>query len=113
MAEAGALGYADLFAGGIYGAAGDLSKHSKKMVIERIMTENRLKGPQLACFGDGPVEMRQCRRQGGIAVGIASDEVRRHGLNQKKRSRLVRAGAQIIVPDFSQYRQLEQFLFGD
>ena len=112
VAEAGALGYDDLFDGGIYGAVGDVSKYSKKMVIERIMLENDLSGPELVCFGDGPVEVRECRKRSGVAIGVASDEVRRHGLNRDKRSRLVRAGAHIIVPDFSQGGELEGLLFG-
>jgi len=111
MAESKALGYAELFDGGIYGALGDVTKYSKKMVIEKIMTENNLQGPQLAVFGDGPVEMRECRKRDGIAIGIASDEIRRHGLNIEKRTRLVKAGAHIIVPDFSQYAKLIKLLF--
>jgi hypothetical protein len=39
-------------------------------------------------------------------VGVASDEVRRFGLNSIKRSRLIRAGADLIVPDFSQHNKL-------
>jgi hypothetical protein len=83
------------------------------MVIDRIMTENCLQGPELAVFGDGPVEMRECRKREGIAVGIASDEIRRHGLNAEKRARIVKAGAHVVVPDFSQYRKLVKFLFRD
>ena len=75
------------------------------------MTENNLQSPELAMFGDGPVEMRKCRKREGIAIGIASDEIRRHGLNIEKRARLIKAGAHIIVPDFSQYRKLMKFLF--
>jgi phosphoglycolate phosphatase-like HAD superfamily hydrolase len=112
VAEATALGYADLFGGGIYGAIGDVAKYSKKMVIERIMSENKLSGPQLAVFGDGPVEIRECRKREGVAVGVASDEIRRHGLNVEKRTRLIKAGAQIIVPDFSQPARLLELLFG-
>ncbi len=82
------------------------------MVIDRIMTENHLSGPELAVVGDGPVEMRECRKRGGIAVGIASDEVRRHGLNLEKRTRLIKAGAQVVVPDFSQWHDLLDLLFG-
>ncbi|HDZ69320.1 MAG TPA: HAD family hydrolase, partial [Phycisphaerales bacterium] len=108
--ESGALGYAELFDGRIYGALGDVSRYSKKMVIERIMTENNLKGHELAVFGDGPVEIRECRKRDGIAVGIASDEIRRHGLNIEKRTRLIKAGAHIIVPDFSQYDKLVKLL---
>lgn len=40
--------------------------------------------------------------RGGRAVGVASDEVRHFGLNSAKRSRLIRAGADVIVPDFTQ-----------
>jgi rfaE bifunctional protein kinase chain/domain len=113
VAESKALGYAELFDGGIYGSVGDIAKYSKKMVIEKIMTENDLQGPELAVFGDGPVEMRECRKRDGIAVGIATDEIRRHGLNPEKRTRLVKAGAHIIVPDFSQYGKLIKLLFGE
>jgi hypothetical protein len=35
-------------------------------------------------------------------VGIASNEVRRFGLNSDKRARLIRAGADLIIPDYSQ-----------
>jgi len=111
IAESEALGYAELFDGGIYGSVGDLAKYSKKMVIETIMTENNLQGPELAVFGDGPVEMRECRKRDGIAVGIATDEIRRHGLNIEKRTRLIKAGTHIIVPDFSQYDELKKLLF--
>lgn len=110
-AESRALGYADLFDGGIYGSLGDIAKYSKKMVIEKIMTENNLQGPELAVFGDGPVEMRECRKREGIAIGIASDEIRRHGLNIEKRTRLIKAGAHVIIPDFSQHKKLLKFLF--
>ncbi len=108
--EATALGYAGLFDGGIYGAVGDVSKYSKKMVIERIMTENHLEGPQLAVIGDGPVEIRECRKRNGIAIGLASDEIRRHGLNAEKRTRLIKAGAQLVVPDFSRPGPLLELL---
>ena len=108
--ESKALGYADLFDGGIYGAVGDITKYSKKMVIEKIMADNNLQGPELAVLGDGPVEIRECRKRDGIAIGIASDEIRRHGLNIEKRTRLIKAGAHIIIPDFSQYDKLIKLL---
>ena len=112
IAEAKAMGYANLFNGGIYGAIGDISKYSKKMVIEKIIKDNNLSGTELATFGDGPVEMRECRKVGGIAVGVASDEIRRHGLNVEKRTRLIRAGAQLLIPDFSQRNYLQEILLG-
>ncbi|MBN2456212.1 MAG: hypothetical protein JXB29_06735 [Sedimentisphaerales bacterium] len=111
VAESGALGYADLFEGRIYGALGDPAKYSKKMVIEKIIRENNLAGAELTVIGDGPVEIQQCRKHNGLAIGIASDEVRRYGLNIHKRERLIKAGAHIIAPDFSQYKQLISTLF--
>jgi rfaE bifunctional protein kinase chain/domain len=112
VAETKALGYADLFSGGIYGAVGDVSHCSKKMVLDRIMSEHGLRGPELAVFGDGPVELRESRKRDGLAIGVASDEVRRHGLNPDKRARIVKAGAHIVIPDFSEKPQLLKLLFG-
>jgi rfaE bifunctional protein kinase chain/domain len=109
--EAKVMGYAHLFNGGIYGAIGDISRYSKKMVMENIIKNNNLQGTELITFGDGPVEMRECRKVGGIAIGIASDEVRRHGLNEEKRTRLIKAGAHLLIPDFSQRNYLQEILF--
>ncbi len=106
IAEAKAMGYADLFEGRIFGAVGDIKIEAKKMVLERIIRENNLAGHQFATFGDGPVEIRETRRRGGFCVGVASDEVRRFGWNQAKRSRLIRAGANLVVPDFCQFPAL-------
>lgn len=99
--EAELLGYSDLFNGGIFGAVGDISKYSKRMVIDRILKENDLSGLELVCFGDGPVEIRETKARGGIGVGVASDEVNRRGVNPAKRERLIKAGADFIIPDFS------------
>ena len=96
----------DLFDSGIYGAVGDISKYSKKMVIENIINENNLQGSEPAVFGDGLVETRECRKR--IVVGIASDEIRRHGLKMEKAIRLIKAGA---IPDFSQHERLVKLLF--
>ena len=108
--EAQIMGYAGLFDGGIYGSENDIKKYSKKMIINRIIKENNLKGNELVVFGDGPVEIKECNKAGGIAVGIASDEIRRFGLNEEKRTRLIRSGARIIIPDFSQTDRLMDLL---
>ena len=104
--EAQALGYADLFDGGIYGALGEVNAQSKRQVIQRILAEHGLDGSELAAFGDGPVELRESRRRHGAAIGIASDEIRRYGLNPEKRTRLIKAGAHLLLPDFSQAASL-------
>ncbi|MGB8481539.1 MAG: PfkB family carbohydrate kinase [Acidobacteriaceae bacterium] len=102
VAEAQAMGYADLFEGRIFGAVGDIAVEAKKLVVDRIILENDLAGRQFATFGDGPVEMRETRKSGGLSIGVASDEVRGFGWNIVKRSRLIKAGANLIIPDFSQ-----------
>jgi phosphoglycolate phosphatase-like HAD superfamily hydrolase len=103
IVEARALGYAGLFEERIYGAVGDATKEAKRVVMDRIIRDiGAADVGSMTAFGDGPVEIRESRKRGGLAVGIASDEVRRFGLNPAKRRRLIRAGADLIIPDFSQ-----------
>ena len=90
---------------------GHATKEAKRIVLDRILNEIDVAGgAQVVAFGDGPVEIRETRKRGGLTVGIASDEVRRYGLSPNKRSRLIRAGAQIIVPDYSQMEKLLSLL---
>lgn len=111
IAEAKAMGYADLFTGGIYGSIGNVHHEAKRVVLDRILSDLGPAGiAELATFGDGPVEMRESHKRGGYAVGIASDEIRRFGLNPSKRTRLIRAGADLVIPDFSQLEQLLDLL---
>ena len=109
-ADAEAIGYAHLFEGRIFGAVGDVNVEAKKVVLERIIREHKLSGHHFATFGDGPVEMRETQRRGGLCIGVASDELRRFGINLSKRKRLIRAGANLIVPDFSESPALLRFL---
>ncbi len=109
--EAKVLGYSDLFEGEIHGAVGDVSKYSKRMVIDKIIKENNLNGYELLVIGDGPVEIKECHKFEGIALGIASDEVRRYGLNIEKRTRLIKSGADILINDFSQHGKLIETLW--
>ena len=105
IAEAEALGYADVFEGRIFGAVGDVSKEAKRIVLDRLLNEIG-SADGLVTFGDGPVEIRETHKRGGYAVGVASDELRRFGTNRAKRARLIRAGADLIVPDYSQFDAL-------
>jgi len=110
-AEADALGYARLFDGRIHGAVGDVKVEAKKVVLETILADIGSEGDgTVVTFGDGPVEIRETKRRGGYAVGVASDELRRFGVNAKKRVRVIRAGADIVIPDFTQWEILRGFL---
>jgi phosphoglycolate phosphatase-like HAD superfamily hydrolase len=109
--EAAAIGVAEFFGPHIYGALDDYQNFSKKMIIDRILSENGLSGDELLGFGDGFVEIEEVKRVGGVAVGVASDEVSRAGTNQWKRNRLTQAGADIIIPEYRQQGALLNHLF--
>lgn len=105
--EAKALGYDYLFEGRIYGAVGDINKEAKKIVLDRILDSiGPSESGQIITFGDGPVEIRETHKRNGVTVGLASNEQRRYGLNTSKRTRLIKAGADIVISDFSQMDQL-------
>lgn len=109
--EARILGYDHLFEGRIYGAVGDITKEAKKIVLDRILDMiGESASGKLITFGDGPVEIRETKKRNGVTVGVASNELRRFGLNKNKRTRLIKAGADIIIPDFSQSGQLSGLL---
>ncbi|MCL4482803.1 MAG: PfkB family carbohydrate kinase [Bacteroidetes bacterium] len=109
--EARIMGYDHLFEGRIYGAVGDVTKEAKKIVLDRILdTIGESAFGKVATFGDGPVEIRETHKRGGVTVGIASNELKRFGLNESKRTRLIKAGADVIVSDFSQINQLLSLL---
>lgn len=111
--EAELLGVARYFGEHIYGALDDYVNFSKQMVIERILRENQIQGGQLLGFGDGFVEIEGIRKVGGVAVAVASDEVRREGVNAWKRDRLVRAGADLVIPEYRRQEELLRWLFDE
>jgi phosphoglycolate phosphatase-like HAD superfamily hydrolase len=109
--EAELLGLTRYFGPHIYGALDDYKNFSKKMIVERILHENNLRGEELIGFGDGFVEIEEVKRVGGVAVAVASDEVNRKGIHAWKRDRLVRAGADIVIADYRQADDVTRLLF--
>ena len=109
--EAELLGVASSFDGGIFGALREYKKFSKAMVIQKILTDFSLSGDELLIIGDGYVEIENAKAVGAIAVGVASVEDNRYNMNADKRERLIRAGADIIIPDFREGTQLIDYLF--
>ena len=110
LAEAKLLGLDRHFGTHIYGARENETACSKEAVIKQIIAENNLTGAELVSFGDGFVEIELVAKIGGYAVGVATDEVRRQGVNQHKRKRLLEAGAAMIIPDFSDAERLRDYL---
>jgi len=109
--EAALLQLTDYFNGGIYGAQDDYKKFSKAMVIQKIIADNALVGSELVGFGDGYVEIENVKSAGGFAVGVASDETNRAGIDEWKRDRLIKAGADVIIPDYRGIAEIEGYLF--
>ncbi len=110
LREAEALGIAPYFAS-IHGARADYVQSSKKALIEGIMRDYRLNGNEFVAFGDGVVEIEDTKAVGGIAVGVASNEATRLGIDLGKRASLIRAGADMIIPDFCEHTTLVEYLF--
>ena len=111
--EAGLLGVTSYFSGGIYGALDDYKAYSKGMLIDRIVSDNRLRGPELVVLGDGYVEVEQAKRVGGLALGVASRESGHPGWDLWKKSRLLEAEADILVPDWQEADLLLAYLFDE
>ncbi|HEY9078381.1 MAG TPA: HAD family hydrolase [Anaerolineaceae bacterium] len=108
--EADALGILSCFCGGIYGALDENETNAKDRVIQNILDSHHLQGEELIVIGDGPVELREAKQRGAIALGVASDEIHRCGWNEHKIERLVSAGADFLVADFEHATDLLNLL---
>jgi len=84
----------------IHGALSRYEDSNKEKILQELMTEGNLSGPEVIVVGDGPVEIREAKKRGCLAIGVASDEVNRQGWNEAKVERLANAGADILIPDF-------------
>jgi phosphoglycolate phosphatase len=100
--EAELLGVTKFFGDRIYGAKDDYKSFSKKMVIERILRENNIRGENLLAFGDGYVEIQNTKEVGGLAIAVASDEAHNGSgkIDEWKRNRLLAVDADIVIPDY-------------
>jgi len=112
--EAELLDLTRYFGPHVYGALDDYRKFSKKMVIERILRENRVPGRQLLSFGDGYVEIENTREVGGLAVAVASDEANNGSgrMDEWKRQRLLGVGADVVIPDYRDATPLLDLILG-
>jgi phosphoglycolate phosphatase len=113
--EAELLDVTRYFGRHIYGAKDDYKSFSKKMVIERILRENKIPGDQLLAFGDGYVEIQNTKEVGGLAVAVASDEAHNGSgqMDEWKRTRLLGVGADVVIPDFRDGQALLDCILDD
>lgn len=112
--EAELLGIGKYFGRHVYGGTGDPKLFSKRAIFERTLREEGVSGAQLLSFGDGPVELRDTKALGGMAVGVCSDEVRNgSGLaDPHKRAGLLAAGADAVIPDYRDAAPLLDYILG-
>lgn len=98
----------------IFGPVNDDPRFSKGRVLSQLTAEHGLRGEQIASIGDGPAEMLAIKAVGGLAIGVASDEVHQDGrVNSLKRDHLLRSGADVIIPDYHNLPSVLRLLFAD
>ena len=111
--EARLLGVSPFFDGGVYGAQEDYQSFSKKILIQRILSQSDVRGGEIVGFGDGFVEIEEVKLVGGTTVGVATKEPACVEVDAWKRERLIGVGADFIVPNFLADDRLLTALFGD
>ncbi|MBI5093865.1 MAG: HAD hydrolase-like protein [Candidatus Hydrogenedentes bacterium] len=109
--EARKVGAAQYFNGGMWGALRTYEESNKDKIIKEIIAKNDLHGSEVIVCGDGPVEIRNAKSSGCIALGVASNEKTGHGWDEEKRTRLIKAGADIMIADFGEAEKLIAYLF--
>lgn len=113
--EAALLDLARYFDGRIHGGHEVEPPFSKGQVFDRILREEGITGAQLLSFGDGPVELHHTKELGGLAVAVASDEteIGSGKVHEQKRTQLIAAGADLVIPDYQCHEQLVKLLLGE
>jgi len=99
------------FDGRIYGAQDDYKSFSKQMLVGRMLAPIAGNGDTLIGFGDGFVEIQNVKDAGGIAVGVATDEPECLAVDEWKRARLVKVGADFVIPNYLCWDELSRVLF--
>ncbi|MDX1979474.1 MAG: HAD family hydrolase [Bryobacteraceae bacterium] len=111
--EARLLDVARYFDGGCWGALDDYKTFSKAILIQRVIGAAEARGDEFLGFGDGFVEIENVKQVGGVAVGVASHEPECAQVDPWKRERLVKVGADYIVPNFTGLEKLNELLFSN
>ncbi len=110
--EVALLGLTEFFGNNIYGAKDATVDCSKDLVIKELLATDGVAGNQLIAFGDGFVEIELVVGAGGYGVAVATDEKHPGVLDNHKREKLLRAGAGMCIPDFSDAKGVIEALNG-
>ncbi len=98
---------------GVHGALDDYQSFSKAILIAKIISSAEFAGEEFLGFGDGYVEIENVKQAGGVAVGVASLEPECVEIDEWKRQRLSSAGADFIIPNYSDLPRLFAALYED
>lgn len=110
--EAVVLEIEHFFEDRIYGPGSDPRSFTKLGVMQQALQRTGLPAESLVGIGDGVVETENVHHLGGLAIGVASDEIARSGqVVGWKRSRLIDAGAHLIIPDYQDQSALLAWLW--
>jgi phosphoglycolate phosphatase len=109
--EASLLHLSHYFGGRIYGAQEDLRSFSKALLVQQILSKADTCAEELVVFGDGYVEIEEVKKVGGTAIGVATAEPDCLHTDEWKRERLIKAGADFIVPNYFELDSLLRTIF--
>lgn len=112
------LGYENFFEDRIMasGSNGTNDDCPKQLIIEKLIRERKLQPGQLLTFGDGVPEIEYTEQSGGVCVGVLTPdqshyESRGHFTIDRKRERLIKAGAHLLAPDFCYSAKLVEIVY--
>lgn len=94
----------------VKGAPADKIDCPKEAIVKHLTEDLGYKGSEIAIIGDGKVEIEIAVKIGGKAIGMATDETTQDCINQRKRKKLISAGAHIIAPHFEEKDAMIQWI---
>jgi len=94
----------------IFGPDNSMPDFSKDWLIGKMIDWHNTTPEQILIIGDGPVEIKAAKKHGCFALGVASVDNPSSQMYEDKYSVLSDAGADIIIPDFSQIGTLSNLL---
>jgi len=96
----------------IYGARATYDESNKRTVLRGLIEANGFEGKEIAVVGSGRIDMEVAKAFGCLAIGVASNEIERHGWNVSKALNLARARVKpdILITDFRHNGRLLELL---